>query len=59
MHPLAQWQTSYTGVGWAGTGHSADFVELAMLGPGSEMMNPFVRNTDLHNFMLEAAEVEV
>ncbi len=59
LHPLAQLQTSYTGVGWAGTGHSADYVELAMLGPGSEMMNPYVINTDLHNFMLEAAEMKV
>ncbi|MFP4096911.1 MAG: alkaline phosphatase [Cyclobacteriaceae bacterium] len=59
LHALAQMQTSYTGVGWAGTGHSADFVELAMLGPGSEMLNPFIRNTELHNFMLEAAEIKV
>jgi alkaline phosphatase len=31
---------------------------LAMFGPGSELLNPFVKNTDLHNFMLEVTEVK-
>jgi len=39
--------------------HSADYVELAMYGPGSEKLKPFVKNTDLHNFMLEATGVAV
>ena len=38
--------------------HSADYVELAMYGPGSELLQPFVKNTDLHYLMLKAAEVE-
>ncbi|WP_031530338.1 alkaline phosphatase [Dyadobacter crusticola] len=46
-------QTNYTGVGWAGMDHSGDYVELAMFGPGSEALKPFVKNTELHNFMLE------
>ena len=37
---------------------SADYVELAMFGPGSEFLKPFVKNTDLHYLMLFAAEVE-
>ncbi len=56
---LAEILEAYTGVGWAGSDHSADFVELAMFGPGSEMLKPFVLNTELHNFMLQAAAVEV
>ncbi|HMO13877.1 MAG TPA: alkaline phosphatase [Pirellulaceae bacterium] len=44
----------YTAIGWAGTNHSADYVELAMFGPGSEMLKPFLLNTELHNFMLQA-----
>jgi len=32
---------------------------LAMYGPGSEKLTPFMRNTDIHNFLLEAAEVKV
>ncbi len=56
-HLLASLQTSYTGIGWAGTGHSGDFVELAMYGPGSESLPPFIENYKLHSFMLEAAGV--
>ena len=54
---LAQLQKKHTNIGWAGMVHSADFVELAMLGAGSEMLPSFVKNTDLHNFMLVAAGV--
>jgi len=54
---LAQIQQTYTSVGWSGMDHSADFVELAMYGPGSELLNPMVKNIELHNLMLKAAEV--
>jgi alkaline phosphatase len=54
---LAEIQQEYHSVGWISTGHSGDYVELAMYGPHSENLKPFVRNTELHNFMLEAAEV--
>ena len=47
----------YTEVQWAGMGHSGDYVELAMFGPGSESLKPFVKNYELHNFMLKAAQV--
>jgi alkaline phosphatase len=56
---LAQIQKKYTSVGWGDMNHSADFVELAMAGPGSEMLTPFVNNYELHNFMLVAAGVGV
>jgi len=56
---LAQIQQNYTSVGWSGMDHSADFVELTMFGAGSEALNPFVKNTELHNFMLEAAGIAV
>lgn len=54
----AQIQKKYNSVGWISMEHSADYVELAMFGPGSELLNPFVKNTDLHYLMLQAAEVE-
>jgi alkaline phosphatase len=54
---LAQLQQPHTSVGWAGMDHTADFVELAMLGPGSELLTPLVKNADLHNLLLTAAEV--
>ncbi|WP_442588986.1 alkaline phosphatase [Pedobacter sp. AW31-3R] len=51
---LAEMQFKHTSVGWGSMGHSADYVELAMYGPGSELLKPFVKNTDLHNLMLKA-----
>jgi len=54
---LAEIQSKTNSVGWISMDHSADYVELAMFGPGSEKLKPFIKNTDLHYFMLEAAEV--
>ena len=31
--------------------HSGDYVELAMYGPGKELLKPFVKNTDLNLLM--------
>jgi alkaline phosphatase len=55
---FAEMQKSRNSVGWISMDHSADYTELAMFGPGSEDLKPFVKNTDLHYFMLKAAEVE-
>ena len=55
---FAEMQKSRTSVGWISMDHSADYTELAMFGPGSENLKPFIKNTDLHYFMLNAAEVE-
>jgi alkaline phosphatase len=54
---LAEIQGRYTSVGWGSMDHSADYVELAMFGPGSELLKPFVKNTDLHQLMLKACGV--
>lgn len=51
-------QKNRTSVGWIGTNHSADFTEIAMYGPGSETLVPFIKNIDLHYFMLKVAEIE-
>ncbi|WP_162341090.1 alkaline phosphatase [Cyclobacterium salsum] len=56
-HLFAQIQTNHTGIGWAGTGHSSDHVELAMYGPGSENLPAYIENYKLHNFMLNAAQL--
>ena len=55
---LAEIQQNYTSIYWAGMSHSADFVELAMYGAGSEALPPFVKNTELHNYMLEVTGVK-
>lgn len=49
--------SKYTDVQWAGMNHTGDYVELTMFGPGSEQLKPFVKNYELHNFMLKAAEM--
>jgi alkaline phosphatase len=54
---LAEIQERYTSIHWSGMNHSADFVELAMFGAGSEVLPPFVKNYELHNYMLAAAGV--
>jgi len=54
---LAKIQENYTAIHWSGMNHSADFVELAMYGAGSEDLPPFIKNTDLHNYMLDAAGI--
>lgn len=56
---LSEMQEGYHSVGWISTNHSGDFVELAMYGPGSSNLKPFVRNTELHNFMLDATEIKI
>lgn len=55
---FSQMQQKNNSVGWISMDHSADYVNLAMFGPGSELLKPFVKNTDLHYLMLQAAEVE-
>ncbi|MBO9151284.1 alkaline phosphatase [Chitinophaga sp. GCM10012297] len=55
---LGEMLGNYTTVRWASMDHSGDHVELTMLGPGSELLKPFMKNTELHNLMLEAAGVK-
>lgn len=56
---LAAIQERFTSVGWGSMGHSGDHVEIAAFGAGSQLLKPFVRNTDMHNLMLQAAGVSV
>ncbi|MCL4637449.1 MULTISPECIES: alkaline phosphatase [Olivibacter] len=56
---LAQIQEKHLSVGWGSMDHSADYVELAMYGPGSEQLKPFVKNIELHNFMLQTTGIFV
>ncbi|GJQ06971.1 alkaline phosphatase [Capnocytophaga cynodegmi] len=55
---LAEIQKEHTSVGWISMDHSSDYVELAMFGPGSEKLKPFMYNYEMHNFLLEVAEME-
>lgn len=55
---LSEIQKKHNSVGWMSMQHSADYVELAMYGPGSHLLAPFIKNTDLHYLVLAAAEIE-
>ena len=55
---FSEMQQKSNSVGWISMDHSADYVELAAFGPGSSLLTPFIKNTDLHYLMLQAAEVE-
>lgn len=55
---FAEMQQKTNSVGWISMDHSADYAELAVFGPGSQLLKPFIKNTDLHYLMLQAAEVE-
>lgn len=59
FYDLAVIQQEYTSVGWGSMGHSGDYVEVAAFGPGRELLQPFMRNTDMHFLMLEAANLPV
>jgi len=50
-------QANYTSVNWLSGDHTSDYVELAALGPGSEAIGSFTRNTDVFDLMVEAAGV--
>jgi alkaline phosphatase len=59
FHPLAVMQKNHNAIGWMSGDHTGDFVELCMFGPGSESMPGFMKNTDMHTFLLNAADVKV
>ncbi|MFZ4928620.1 alkaline phosphatase [Chryseobacterium sp. Mn2064] len=50
-------QKKHNSVGWISMDHSGDYVEVAAFGPGSELLQPFVKNTDLHYLMLKATQI--
>jgi alkaline phosphatase len=56
---LSEMQKTHNAVGWISMDHSSDYTEIAMVGPGSERLTPFIKNTDLHQLLLKAAQVMV
>jgi alkaline phosphatase len=56
---LGQIIANYLSFNWSGTEHTGDYVHLAALGPGSEAIGGFTKNSDLFNVMLNAAGIEM
>jgi len=48
---------NYNGIYFISTSHTADYVEIASWGPGSDRIPTFVRNTDLFDLMVDMAAV--
>lgn len=48
---------NYNGINFISTTHTADYVELAAWGPGSDNIATFARNTDLFDLMVDMAGV--
>ena len=54
---LAGVLANYNGIYFIGTNHTADYVEIAAWGPGSDRIPTFVRNTALFDLMVDMADV--
>ncbi|MFW6157634.1 MAG: alkaline phosphatase [Balneolaceae bacterium] len=54
---IASILANYTSVNFIGSVHTADYIELAALGPGIETLDNFTRNTELFDLMVETAGV--
>ena len=48
---------NYNGIYFISTSHTADYVEIAAWGPGSDQIAPLVRNTALFDLMVDTAGV--
>lgn len=59
MITFAQLLANYVSIGWTGTQHTTDYVELAAFGPGSETIAPLIQNTALFGVMTRALGVTV
>ncbi len=55
---FAQVLANHISVGWTGISHTADFTELAALGPGSEPIQGVVRNFEMYGVMARALGLE-
>lgn len=57
FHDFAKIQGIYTGIGWGGTNHSSDYVEVASFGIGREILPAFIKNTDMHQLLLDVSGI--
>ncbi|MEO7317686.1 MAG: alkaline phosphatase, partial [Chthoniobacteraceae bacterium] len=55
---LGQIIANRTGVGWTGNTHTADYVTLVAVGPGSERFRGIVQNTDIFGHYTGFADID-
>ncbi|MCC5842085.1 MAG: alkaline phosphatase [Opitutales bacterium] len=56
---IGQVLANHTEIGWVGRSHTSDYVQLLALGPGSEKIRGFNRNTDLFPIMARALALQI
>lgn len=54
---LGQCLANHLGVAFISPNHTADFVELTSMGPGSELIGPFVDNIELHGVVTASLDL--
>jgi alkaline phosphatase len=55
---MGQLMANHLGIGFTGTAHTADYVLLTALGPGSERFRGFIQNTDVFYHYLALAGID-
>ena len=55
---LGQLMANRIGIGWTGNTHTADYVQLLALGPGSERFSGLVENTDIFTHYTALAGID-
>ncbi len=54
---LGQLMGNYLGIGWTGTSHTADYTQLAAVGPGAARFSGFIQNTDIFKHYTDLADI--
>lgn len=55
---LGQLLANYTAIGWTSGAHTADYVPITAIGPGSERFAGFIQNTDLFRQYTQFAGID-
>lgn len=55
---LGQLLANHTQIGWVGNTHTSDYVELLMYGVGSEGLPNFIRNEQVHHYLVDQLGLE-
>lgn len=55
---LGQLLGNHLGIGWTSTAHTADFVPILALGPGSDRFHGYIQNVDVFRHYTELAGIE-
>ncbi len=58
MVQLGQLIGNRIGIGWTGSAHTADFVPVLAMGPGSERFGGFIQNVDVFRHYTQLAKID-